>query len=71
VQVGGQPLDDDRVYKVATNDFMLRGGDGYDMLGLRVREKDVQGKLVASDLMAHMRRLGTVTPRIEGRILFR
>ncbi|MBL8568647.1 MAG: bifunctional metallophosphatase/5'-nucleotidase [Phreatobacter sp.] len=71
VQVNGQPLDDDRVYRLATNDFMLRGGDGYDMLGLRVKEKDVQGKLVASDLMAHLRRLGTVTPRIEGRILFR
>lgn len=71
VQVNGQPLDDDRIYTVATNDFMLRGGDGYDMLGLRVKEKDVQGKLVASDLMAHMRRLGTIAPRIEGRILFR
>ena len=71
VQVGGAPLDDDRIYTVATNDFMLRGGDGYTMLGLRAPDKDVQGKLVASDLMTHMRRLGTVTPRIEGRIIVR
>lgn len=71
VQAAGAPLDEDRIYSVATNDFMLRGGDGYDMLGLRLRDKDVQGRLVASDLMAHMRRLGTVVPRVEGRILFR
>jgi len=71
IQIGGQPLDDDRVYTVATNDFMLRGGDGYTMLGLRAPDKDVQGKLVASDLMTYMRRLGTVSPRIEGRIILR
>jgi 2',3'-cyclic-nucleotide 2'-phosphodiesterase (5'-nucleotidase family) len=71
VQVAGQPLDDDRIYTVATNDFMLRGGDGYTMLGLRAPDKDVQGKLVASDLMTHLRQLGTFTPRLEGRIILR
>jgi len=71
VQVGGQPIDDDRIYTVATNDFLLRGGDGYTSLGLRAADKDVQGKLVASDLMTHMRRLGTVAPAREGRIILR
>lgn len=71
VQAGGRPLDDDRIYTVATNDFMLRGGDGYTMLGLRAPDKDVQGKLVASDLMTHLRALGTVVPRLEGRIILK
>ncbi len=71
VQVGGQPLDNDRIYTVATNDFMLRGGDGYGSLGLRAPDKDVQGRLVASDLMTHMRRLGTVAAQREGRIILR
>lgn len=30
--VGGQPVDDQKEYTLATNDFMADGGDGYDML---------------------------------------
>ncbi len=30
-EVGGQPLDDDRLYGVATIDFLLDGGDGYKL----------------------------------------
>lgn len=71
VVVGGAPLDPNRLYRVATHDFLLRGGDGYVTLGRRTPDKDVQGRLVALDLMAHMRRLGTVTPAIEGRIVLR
>lgn len=32
VKVGGQPLDPEKTYKVATNDFITSGGDGYSML---------------------------------------
>ncbi|WP_204517855.1 bifunctional metallophosphatase/5'-nucleotidase [Brevibacillus fulvus] len=32
VKVGGQPLDLKKTYKVATNDFMAVGGDGYETL---------------------------------------
>ena len=31
--VGGAPLDADKLYKVATNDYILGGGDGYAALG--------------------------------------
>ena len=31
--VGGQPIDPDRVYVVATNNFLAPGGDGHDALG--------------------------------------
>ena len=33
VKVNGKPLDLNKSYKVATNDFMASGGDGYTMLG--------------------------------------
>lgn len=69
VMVGGQPIDDNKVYRVATNDFMLRGGDGYTALTpTSGRDLDVQGKLIANDVMSHARKLGTITARIEGRI---
>lgn len=29
VEIGGEPLDDDKVYGVTTIDFLLNGGDGY------------------------------------------
>ena len=29
---GGQPIDDQKAYTLATNDFLADGGDGYDML---------------------------------------
>lgn len=32
VKIGGQPLDLEKTYKVATNDFMAVGGDDYTML---------------------------------------
>ena len=32
VMVGGKPIDPNKVYKVATNDFLAAGGDGYTML---------------------------------------
>ena len=35
IEVGGAPLDPDRIYRVATNDFMARGGDGYAALRRR------------------------------------
>ena len=31
IKVGDAPLDENKTYRVATNDFMLRGGDGYIM----------------------------------------
>ena len=31
VLADGEPLDDKKIYKLATNDFMARGGDGYSM----------------------------------------
>ena len=31
MKVDGDPLDENRIYRVATNDYMVRGGDGYTM----------------------------------------
>jgi 5'-nucleotidase/UDP-sugar diphosphatase len=37
VSIGGQPLEPDREYTVATNDFLAAGGDGYTAFGDAVR----------------------------------
>jgi 5'-nucleotidase/UDP-sugar diphosphatase len=70
--VGGRPLDDARTYRLATNNFMLRGGDGYGMFAGRKRLiGETDGKLMAGEVMAHIRKLGTVTAKPEGRIVIR
>ena len=69
VTVGGAALDPDRVYKVATNDYMLGGGDGYAALGGgRVRINGGNGNLIANDVIAYVEKIGTITARVEGRI---
>ena len=72
VRIGGEPLDEARTYTVATNDFLLRGGDGYAPL---TRGKPLiggtDGRLMAGEVMAHIRKLGTVTEPGEGRIVIR
>lgn len=72
VLVNGAPLDEARLYRVATNDFMLKGGDGYVTLaGKSGRDLDIQGRLMANDVMSHARKLGTITARIEGRLVLK
>lgn len=72
VSVGGQPLDEGRTYRVATNDFMLRGGDGYASLQGKVAATiDSGGALLANDVMVYAKKLGTVTSRPEGRIVLK
>ena len=67
--VGSEPLDLKKTYTVATNDFIARGGDGYRMLrkGKRLLGP-LDAKLLANDVMAYIRKAGTVSPKIEGRL---
>ncbi len=70
VMVGDKPLDLAATYKVATNDYMLGGGDGYTALaGGKVIIDALGGKLIANDVMVHVRELGTVDAKVEGRIV--
>ncbi|GGH30466.1 multifunctional 2',3'-cyclic-nucleotide 2'-phosphodiesterase/5'-nucleotidase/3'-nucleotidase [Alsobacter metallidurans] len=72
VLVNGAPLDEAKLYKVATNDFMLRGGDGYTALAGKVAATiDSGGSLMANDVMVYARKVGTVNARVEGRTVVR
>jgi 2',3'-cyclic-nucleotide 2'-phosphodiesterase (5'-nucleotidase family) len=69
VKVNGAPLDPSQTYTLAAVDFISAGGDGYHMLVDVPRilsERD--GPLLASAVMAHLRKRGEVRPGVEGRI---
>ncbi len=70
VMVGGAPLDLDKVYVLATNNYVLGGGDGYSSLanGDTLIDGDA-GKLMASMVMDYVSAAGTVAPVVEGRIV--
>ena len=69
VLVAGAPLEAAKLYKVAVNDYILGGGDGYAALGGgRLINDTGAGGLVAGDVMAYVEKLGTVKPVVEGRI---
>lgn len=70
VRVGDRPLDDAATYTVATNDFMLRGGDGYSMLATgQVLVSPVDGPIMANAVMEAIQRARTIRPQLEGRII--
>lgn len=69
VTIGGKPLDKTATYKLATNDYMQGGGDGYYMFKkAKVLIGATSGKLMASDVMDYIAARKDVSPAIEGRI---
>ncbi len=66
--INGEALDPARIYKLATNDFIARGGDGYTMFsgdGVTVDTGDV---LLARAVMDYAQKLQTIAAKVEGRI---
>jgi len=69
VMVAGAPLEVDKIYTVATNDYILGGGDGFAALGGgRVVTETATGNLVATVVMNYVEKLGTVAVSLDGRI---
>ncbi len=70
VKVNGAALDAARTYRLATNDFLARGGDGLDALThARVIVGQQDGKLIANHVMAYLEGAKIVAPAIEGRVI--
>ena len=69
VTVAGAPLEAGHVYKVATNDYILGGGDGFSALGGgKVLVDAGNGNLIANDVMDYIAKTGKVDVGVEGRI---
>jgi len=69
VTIAGEPIDPGRRYRLATNDFLARGGDGYSALrnaDTIIDAKD--GVLVVNVVAAHLGRAASFTPKTDGRI---
>jgi 2',3'-cyclic-nucleotide 2'-phosphodiesterase (5'-nucleotidase family) len=70
--VNGEALDLGRDYKLATNDFMALGGDGYGMLAGKTHVSADSGtRLVALEVIDYAEALKLIDAKVEGRIVFR
>ena len=72
VKVGGIPLDPARSYKVATNEYIAAGGDGFESFkrGTSLVAEEA-AKLMANQVMEYVAAKGSVAPKVEGRIVTR
>jgi 2',3'-cyclic-nucleotide 2'-phosphodiesterase (5'-nucleotidase family) len=70
VMVGDRPLDPSATYLIATSEFMLAGGDGYAMLMEGV-EPTYLGYSESAVVLEGLRAMGTVSPKVEGRIVIK
>jgi 5'-nucleotidase / UDP-sugar diphosphatase len=70
VKVGGKPLDPAATYRLATNEYMMAGGDGYASLTKGKPIIDASGgALIAQVVMDYITARGSVSPVLEGRIV--
>ncbi|MCI0489035.1 MAG: 5'-nucleotidase C-terminal domain-containing protein [Blastocatellia bacterium] len=68
VEVGGNPMEPDKAYTMAVSAYLLGGGDGYDFRGAGVLVKPEEGPVEPDVVMEAIKKAGTISPKVEGRI---
>jgi 5'-nucleotidase len=69
VTIKGQPLDDKRTYTLASNTYLLGGGDGYSMFGqAKYLISAEEGQVEPTVVMAAISSVDSIAPKTDGRI---
>lgn len=69
VTVGGAPLDDAKTYTLATNIYVLGGGDGYTMFrGARALITPEEGQVEPAVVISALGAVPSIAPKTDGRI---
>jgi 2',3'-cyclic-nucleotide 2'-phosphodiesterase (5'-nucleotidase family) len=68
MEIDGEPLEPDRIYRVATNDYLMEGNSGLDMLKDIPRQQvDFTGILVSDAVIEYIRENSPVKAELDGR----
>lgn len=65
--VGGQPVDDARIYHIVTIDYLFGGGDGHTEF--KAATNAIYGDIEVDAVSAYMTAHSPLDPKVEGRIL--
>ena len=69
VRVDGEPVDRDRIYRLATVDYLVNGGGAWSVLWeVEAGAREDLDILIRTAFVEYLRELGTVTPVLDGRI---
>jgi 5'-nucleotidase / UDP-sugar diphosphatase len=63
-----EPLDESKVYRVVSNDFLLQGGDGFEVLAQKATEPHVYDVKLDEVLTLYFQKASLIRGDIEGRI---
>ena len=73
IEVGGAPIDDDRIYKFATINFLMDGGDGVVLsdVAFNIKETDMWVRdVIVEYLKAQMARGEKIDLKTDGRVKY-
>lgn len=70
VIINGKPLDPNKIYSVATNDYMAAGGDGYTVFKNAKSSVWVTGNWMRDDFVEYIKKHTPLNPQVEGRIVY-
>jgi len=69
VYINGSPLIKDKSYRLATTEFLVKGGSGYEVFKNAKRlQKNVSAQTIADIVTDYITKQQLVSPKIEGRI---
>jgi 5'-nucleotidase len=68
VEIAGQPLQPEKTYTLVVSAYVLGGGDGYDFKGAQTLITAEEGPVEPDVVMEAIRKQGTISPKVEGRI---
>jgi len=70
LEIGGKPVDPNRVYRFVTNDFILGGGDGYEVMK-RAGERYNSSLLLSYIVTEYIRAQKIIHPALDGRLIIK
>jgi 5'-nucleotidase len=68
IQVNGRPLEDNKLYRVASNIFLLNGGNGYWALKNGAQNVEGTGLTLTQVLVDYLKSVNPIAPKVENRI---
>jgi len=66
--IGGSPVDRNKIYTFCTNDYILGGGDGYEIMKSAAEPFNVS-LLLSYVVSEYIKAKGEVTPALDGRLI--